>query len=265
MLPTDSNTAPISVPPSTKSPALESLSSRRLLISALLICGLLIGSGILRAGQMRRVDKILEEGKHSPFSLKELPIDLGVWKGEEAELDPRIAAGTGSVDHVFRRYVNQLTGTAVDMIVLYGPSTDMFIHAPERCYPAAGYVLGDGPDAQAIPIGDGHEAAFRSMVYLKGSEGRAERQEVYYSWRYRNQWSPDVGTHKEFERIPGMYKVHLARAVTPQERREIDNPCRQLLSVLIPEIERRAIEARGKAAGKSQSQPVEDPSAKPST
>lgn len=225
----------------------QSSSSRAIWMRITFVCSLLICSGFLRAEQLRRVEKLLEEGKHSPFVLKDLPIELGPWKGEDTELDPRIAAGTGSVDHVFRRYVNQLTGTAVDVIVLYGPSTHMFIHAPERCYPAAGYTLGEGPDAQPIPLGEGRSAPFRSMVYLKGNEGRPERQEVYYSWRYRNQWSPDVGTHKVFERIPGMYKVHLARAVTDHERREIDNPCRQLLTILVPEIERRAAEARVKA------------------
>jgi len=243
--------------------ALPLSSSRATWIRVTLACTLLICSGFLRGEQLRRVEKLLEEGKHSPFSLKDLPIDLGSWKGEDTELDPRIAAGTGSVDHVFRRYVNQLTGTAVDVIVLYGPSTHMFIHAPERCYPAAGYTLGEGPDAQAIPLGEGRNAPFRSMVYVKGTEARPERQEVYYSWRYRNQWSPDVGTHKEFERIPGMYKVHLARAVTDRERREIDNPCRQLLTILVPEIERRAAEARDKVAEATASD--ESVSAKPSS
>ena len=107
--------------------------------------------------------------------------------------------------------------------------------------------MSDGPEAQTILLADGRPAPFRSMVYAKGIDGRLERQEVYFSWRYRNQWSPDVGTHKEFERIPGMYKVHLARSVTDHERRDIDNPCRQLLNILVPEIERRSSEAREKA------------------
>ena len=264
MSPSDITTAPSPNDAPVKGfSSVQPSSPRAIWIRVILACTLLVGSGLLRAEQLRRVEKLLEEGKHSPFSLKDLPTELGPWKGEDTELDPRIAAGTGSVDHVFRRYVNQLTGTAVDVIVLYGPSTHMFIHAPERCYPAAGYTLGDGPDAQAIPLGEGRNAPFRSMVYLKGTEARPERQEVYYSWRYRNQWSPDVGNHKEFERIPGMYKVHLARAVTDHERREIDNPCRQLLTILVPEIERRAAVAQAKNA--KAPMPDEPTSTKPSS
>ena len=36
-----------------------------------------------------------------------------------------------------------------------------------------------------------------------------------------------------------MYKVHLARRVTEQERRDVGNPCESLLEVLLPELERR--------------------------
>lgn len=253
MNPIEYNTPPTSPPDVTAdaAPAARSLTSRGLWSRVFLVFGLIILSGILRAEQMRRVEKILEEGRHSPFPLKEIPLELGNWKGESAELDPRIAAGTGSVDYIFRHYVNQLTGTGIDVIVLYGPSTDMFIHSPERCYPAAGYGLAAGPESQMIPSGEGVEVPFRSLVYTKGLEGRSERQEVYFSWRYRNRWSPDVGSHKEFERIPGMYKVHLARSVTGQERRDVDNPCRQLLLELLPEIEKRSAEARKQAAGEN--------------
>ena len=48
-----------------------------------------------------------------------------------------------------------------------------------------------------------------------------------------------VATIKQFERVPGMYKVQLARRLTEQERRDVGNPCESLLEVLVPEIERR--------------------------
>ena len=64
---------------------------------------------------------------------------------------------------------------------------------------------------------------------------------MYYSWRYLGHWSPDVGTHKQFERVPGMYKVQLARRVSGRERRDIGNPCESFLAALLPEFERRAV------------------------
>lgn len=204
----------------------------------LVVCALLAGSGELRRLQARRVGAVLTEGRKSPFPLKELPLNLGPWKGETAELDPQIARSTGAVEHVFRRYVNQMTGVSLDLIVLYGPAADMFIHSPEVCYPKAGYETAAGPDDRVIR-GDGFEAPFRSLVYMKGEGGQTERQEVYYSWRFNGRWSHQIGTFKQLERIPGMFKVHLARPVTENERRDVGNPCESLLEALVPEIEHR--------------------------
>lgn len=218
----------------------------RFWVGAALACVALVGSGGVRLWQERQVATLLEEGKHSPFPLAEMPLTLGPWRGETAKLDPRVAANTGSVDHIFRRYTNQLTGAAVDVIVLYGPSTQMFIHAPENCYPGAGYLQVEGAGSRVVDIGEGRRAPFRSLVYAKGEAAAGVRQEVYYSWRYLGKWSPNVGTHKEFERIPGMYKVHLAREVSERELREVGNPCESLLEHLMPELERRIEAARPK-------------------
>lgn len=213
-----------------------------------LTCLALGASGATRLWQEQQVEVLLEEGRKSPFPLEEMPMNLGPWKGQATKLDPQVAAGTGSVDNVFRRYVNQLTGAAVDVIVLYGPTTNMFIHSPEICYPAAGYQLGAGPDARMIPIGEGRSAPFRALVYTKGDSGVSIRQEVYFAWRYLGRWSPDVGSHKRFERIPGMYKVHVAREVGENELRGVGNPCESLLEYLVPELERRIAAARPSAA-----------------
>jgi hypothetical protein len=174
----------------------------------------------------------------SPFPLQDIPLTFGAWKGRDSELDPQIARGTGSTDRIFRRYVNQETGVVLDAYILYGPSAEMYIHKPEVCYPVAGYQQVAGPDTRTIRAGS-LQAPFLALVYSKGEGGQEVRQEVYYSWRYNSHWTPEVGTQKRFERIPGMFKVHIARRVTTRERRDISNPCEDLLKFLLPEIEHR--------------------------
>jgi EpsI family protein len=203
-----------------------------------LVCALLAASGGIRWWQMRRVHASLERGKQSPFPLHELPLTLGSWQGQDARLDPQIARMTGSTDHLFRRYVNHDTGVVLEIYILYGPAAEMFIHMPENCYPRAGYLQVEGPDERTIAVGR-LRVPFRALVYNKGEGGQADREEVYYTWRYNDRWTPQVGIQKKFERIPGMYKVHVARRVTARERRDIGNPCEDFLSALLPEIERR--------------------------
>ena len=148
-----------------------------------------------------------------------------------------IARATGADQIVTRRYVNQDTGATVDMILLYGPAAEVYVHAPEVCYPAAGFAQVSGPEVRPIKSGP-TRAPFKALVYSKGEGGPGELQEVYYSWWYHGGWSPDVGKQKHFERIPSMYKVHLARRVIAGEKRDVGNPCESFLNELLPEMER---------------------------
>jgi EpsI family protein len=207
-------------------------------LRVVLVCALLVGSGAVRSWQAGNVGAMLEAGRKPSFALKEVPLTLGSWRGADANLDPQIARRTGASEAIFRRYVNQATGAVVELIVLYGPAAELFIHMPEICYPAAGYTQSAGPDSRVVTA-DGVEAPFRSLVFVKGQGAEADIEEVYYSWRYQGRWTPALGTMKQFERIPGMYKVQLARRLTEQERRDVGNPCESLLEVLVPEIERR--------------------------
>jgi len=203
-----------------------------------LVCALLAVSGGIRWWQMRRFHALSEASKESPFPLKDLPLTIGPWKGEAVTLDPQIARATGATDHVLRRYVNQTTGVNVDLIVLYGPATAVFIHRPETCYPSAGFEMTEAPGERVVESGE-LRAPFRGLVYVRGEGGQTDRQEVYYSWRYNGRWTPDVGTFKQLERIPGMYKVQLARNVTEHERRDVGNPCESFLQALLPALEQR--------------------------
>src|SRR4051794_30656056 len=139
-------------------------------------------SGVLRAWQGLRFDAVQREGRLPPFPLSEVPMTLGPWRGEAESLDPAIARGTGSTDHAFRTYTDSRTGVKIGVIVLYGPSADVFIHAPDRCYPAQGYATAKAPVTRPIDAGDGVKAPFHAAVYIKGEGGQAERQEVYHSW-----------------------------------------------------------------------------------
>ena len=214
-----------------------------------LAVALLAASAAGRAWQGRRVDQRLRDGRIAPFAVAELPKTLGPWVGIDITMDPIIARATGSTEQVQRSYQNTITGQKVEMIFLFGPSTEMFIHAPDVCYPAAGYerIAGPVPHQIAAP-GDAPRWPFQELIYAKGEGGAADQQEVYFSWRYAGEWSPGMLTRKASERIPGMFKVQVARPIRDRELavRGIGNPCEAFLAYLMPEIDRRI--AQGQAA-----------------
>jgi hypothetical protein len=213
----------------------------------LVVCGLLVGSGWLRSWQDRRIQQGLNEGRAAVVPLEKVPLEVGEWSGVDTAIDEQIARVTGADKIVTRRYTNRNTGVVIDVILLYGPAGNMFIHAPTLCYPTAGFDTVEGPEVKAVPVGAPATPAataatatvpFLAAVYAKGEGTRAELQEVYWTWRYNGQWTPQVLKPKQIERVPSMIKVHTSRRVLRGERRDANNPNEALLRVLIPEIER---------------------------
>jgi hypothetical protein len=208
---------------------------------------LLGASAAGRAWQGRRVDQILRDGRISPCRLADLPETLGPWVGGTETMDPAIARATGSTDSIFRGYQHKTTGQKLSVIVLFGPSTEMYIHSPEVCYPAGGYHKVSGPRFRSVAAGKASWPFFDS-VFVKGEGGKADQQEVYCTWRYSEIWTPGLTTQKGFERIPGMFKVQVARHIQDKELNLLDegNPCQAFLSQLMPELDRRIAEGRAK-------------------
>jgi hypothetical protein len=219
-------------------PATGARPSRALLACTAIACALVLGSGALRWWQARRVEAMLQLEKESPFPLDSLPMTLGDWVGEKTELDPQIVAGTGANDLITRRYVNRVTGVAVEVIVLHGPASDIFVHTPEWCYPRAGFAAAGEVMERSIPLGDA-KAPFRSTAYTKGDPARPDTQEVIFSWRYNGRWTTTVNRPKEMERVAGMYKVQVARKLQANEARTVANPCEAFLELLVPVLEAR--------------------------
>lgn len=212
---------------------------------------LLLGTSAAgRAWQARRVDQMLRDGRVSPFSLTELPKTLGPWVGEDEKMDSAIARATGSTDSIFRSYQHRITGQKLSLIVLFGPSTEMYVHSPENCYPAAGFEKIEGPRYRAVasPAPAGSWPFFET-VFSKGEGGQGEQQEVYCTWRYSEVWSPGLASPKGFERIPGMFKVQVGRRIKETEIQllDVDNPCEAFLAQLMPEIDRRIRDSRAKS------------------
>lgn len=214
-----------------------------------LAVAILAASAAGRAWQARRVDQRMRDGRIAPFAVADLPKALGPWVGVDVKMDPIIARITGSTEQVQRVYQNTVTGQKVEMIFLFGPSTEMFIHDPDTCYPAAGYERIIGPITRQVAApGEAASWPFHETVYSKGEGGGADQQEVYFSWRYAGRWSPGMITRKTSERLPGMFKVQVARPVRASELdvRDVGNPCEAFLALLMPEIDRRI--AQGQAA-----------------
>lgn len=180
-----------------------------------------------------------EFASRPPFPLETIPRTLDTWKAtDETQLDSLTARISGSTEHVIRSYSDELTGTNVSVLILYGPAEPVLPHSPQVCYPASGYrVLGNVAD-RAIEVAGQRPATFRSALFGKSGGRTVIRHSVYHSYRLDGVWAPDVADRSLPRRWAGLFKVQAWRRVHDGERTGSDEPIESFLRQLLPTLER---------------------------
>ena len=130
-----------------------------------------------------------------------------------------------------RIYTDQRTGVKLNVIVLYGPATKVYIHSPEVCYPASGFRQIEGPLIQKIPVGD-KTVPFASLLYEKGFGSVTRPPAGLLLVALRQTWSPAMLMQKQVDRLPGMFKVHVERRAGMHEQIDVNDPCVDFLELL---------------------------------
>ena len=201
--------------------------------------GLLVGGGTLRvAGSASKRPE--ELSVLPPFPLATIPRSLDGWVslGNETQLDPITTRITGSTDVITRIYQEELTGTALSVLVLYGPAEPVLPHTPQVCYPASGYRSVIDAVDRTIRIDDQLNAVFRTGLFSKSGGRSVLQQLVYHSYRLDGVWSPSVSDRSLPRRRAGLFKVQIQRRVHDGERMDGEEPIEAFLRQLVPTVER---------------------------
>jgi hypothetical protein len=215
-------------------------------------CLLLATSGGVRFWREHQFATIARENEKCPIPLGEFPKILGTWhvdEGAKPELDPNIARIAGANAHLLQNYIDQKSGEVVLALVLYGSAHSVFGHSPEICYPANGYQPVAVPvDHQFVDSASQSPVRFRSAFFSKKVGATNRYEEVYYTFRYNEQWLPDfVSQWKSFRYHPGMFKILLQRPTTNLLTE--NSPTESLLKEIVREIDVRI--AQNKAVTRS--------------
>jgi len=105
----------------------------RILISTVLVTLVYGGAYAVRAGKTSVVIVMPD------WDLGDLPMQLGEWRGEETELDPRLFRATGAEKIVNRVYRNSSGSTASLHAAIFEDIDAGAEHTPRNCYRNAGW------------------------------------------------------------------------------------------------------------------------------
>jgi len=146
-------------------------STRQALVTAaaalLLVVGVTLVQGMLTerwgrredGGRLARAAELLEGS---------FPRRFGDWEFEEVlPSDPQELARAGAVGHVSKLYRNARTKTYVSTFVVCATPHDASGHTPDRCYPGAGFEIGEAEHRHPIGLLDGREAETFTATFRK--------------------------------------------------------------------------------------------------
>ena len=101
----------------------------------------------------------------------EFPKRFNDWTEEkELESDPKELDRAGAVGHISRLYLNGRSKSRVSAFVVCALPHDASGHTPDRCYPGAGFTVGESEHRVTIPVGDGRTVEAFTGTFVKAGQ-----------------------------------------------------------------------------------------------
>jgi hypothetical protein len=178
--------------------------------------------------------------------LRGFPTNLGKWAGRPLELDPVLmtqAEAAGYVARVFRHH----TKGEVRMILICGRPGPISVHTPEVCFPGSGMAMEAKPAHHIFSSRDTDHADF--LVGQFRNSGPVRRfVRAFWSFNDGSGWKTPGEPRVAFGRARILYKLYLVRDLEKPDESLKDDPARDLMRVLLPELAQCLSPASGAAA-----------------
>lgn len=181
----------------------------------------------------------------------EIPMKLGDWVGEDAEVDEKVLEVAGADGYINRAYTNEKTGEQVSVWFIVGHFKDIAQHTPNVCYRVAGFEEVGKDDLQRIDIEGLPTSRFRTAKFRKqlGSSEHFER--VFWAWwkpealdegqspaDVNIAWSSPEDPRLEFGFCRALYKLYFTTA-TDADGRADESVCLKFAEEFLPLVHDR--------------------------
>ncbi len=187
------------------------------------------------AGELKTSAEILEEV---------FPTEVGPWRYVDVvESNAEQLEAAGAVGHVSRLYQHRDTGAKVAAFVICATPHDASGHTPDRCYPAAGYVIAETEHRQAITLVDGRQA--EAFVGTFRKTGQTIR--VFWTYGVRGAWLAPQIARIELAGTASVYKLYAIIDQSSLTSSQATGICSEFLAVMLPQFDRAVAERQSPA------------------
>ena len=204
---------------------------------------LVVGATVVQGRWSERWTPISRDAViHAAKLLEErFPERFGEWEFErELESDPKELEAAGAVGHISRLYRNSRSKARVSAFVVCALPYDASAHTPDRCYPGAGFSIGESEHRVKVNLGAGRAAEAFTATFAKAG------QTLRIFWTYGVPGdSPDAPlewTAPQLARIalagePSVYKLYAIADQTRIGTSQSMVECEDFIAQLVPALD----------------------------
>jgi hypothetical protein len=162
------------------------------------------------------------------------PKRFGDWEAaKELEFDPRELERAGAVGHISRAFDNKRSKARVSVFVVCATPHDASGHTPDRCYPGAGFEIGETEHRQTVPLADGRSAETFTGTFRKS--GQTLR--VYWTYGVDGRWVAPQIARIELADAKAVYKLYVIIEETALPAGVGAKVCADFMALLLAEFD----------------------------
>ncbi|MDC0936612.1 exosortase-associated EpsI family protein [Pirellulales bacterium] len=184
---------------------------------------------------------------------KEVPMDVGPWRGTNNDVDEQVKETAGAVGHVSRTYTNTTTGAQVDLWLIVGHARDILRHTPNVCYRSAGFRQLGTVNKHPIEVEGGGEAVFATAQFLKEDNHSRNQVRVFWAWNGnepdKEKWEAPDGRRLYYGNNRALYKIYFTSAVLTDEEHAGDSVAVDFAELMLPHVNTALFPTEGVVAG----------------
>lgn len=179
----------------------------------------------------------------------QFPDEVAEWRLDQVHsMEERLLKKAGAVGHVWRSYKREGSGAIVSTFVVCATPHDASGHTPDRCFPGAGFEIGETEHRSTIPVSKSTSAEIFSGTFRKS--GQTIR--VFWTYHVSKGWVAPQIARIELAAEPVVMKLYAIIEESSLPAGMGDRLGREFLHDLLPVLtERLATQSSAEPSGQA--------------
>jgi hypothetical protein len=168
--------------------------------------------------------------------LAELPLNLEGWVGQDDRLDPRAVELAEISGSWYRHYRQTKSGVVVHVLIVGGRPGPIALHPPDVCYRGLGFEPSGSARANERIVELNPTSMFRVVDLERDDPVNPRRLRIYWAWSSQGVWNVPRSPRIAYALEPWLYKIYAHRELSSTDPEFSDEPCLEILRLLLPKI-----------------------------